>query len=234
MLLYSGRKSPLGLCFELPTITGYLPISGFMKCPKCGLDNDKVIDSRASHDGFAIRRRRECLGCQTRYNTYERLDDLIRCPFCHEDGNRVVETTVDEGGFAVRRHRECHACRRQYTTFERSEERAIKVVKKDGNRAPFDRQKLRQGLEKACWKRPISDDQIEGIISAIEDDVRAKFPTEVPTSHLGELAMQHLRRLDEVAFVRFASVYRHFKDVRDFALELEPILAESRPPGGAR
>ena len=204
-----------------------------MKCPNCGIDNDKVIDSRASHDGNAIRRRRECLGCQTRYNTYERLDDPIRCPYCHAETNRVVETVVDERGFAVRRLRECLSCRREYATFERSEERSIKVVKKNGNRAPFDRQKLRQGLEKACWKRPISDDQIESVISAIEDDVRANFTTEVPTSHLGELAMQHLRRLDDVAFVRFASVYRQFKDVRDFVDELEPFLAEARPRGTA-
>ena len=99
-----------------------------MKCPSCGVDNDRVIDSRASQDGFAIRRRRECLACQARYNTYERVDEAIKCPSCHEDSNRVVETEISEGGFAVRRHRECLSCRRQYTTFERSEERSIKVI----------------------------------------------------------------------------------------------------------
>ena len=199
-----------------------------MKCPHCGIDNDKVIDSRTSHDGGAIRRRRECLGCQTRYNTYERLDDPMRCPYCHEPGNRMIELSNDERGFAVRRRRECVSCRREYVTFERSEERTIKVVKKDGNRAPFDRQKLRQGLEKACWKRPISDEQIEELVEAIETDVHSKFTTDVPTSYIGELAMKHLRQLDEVAFVRFASVYRQFKDVRDFVDELQPILAETR------
>ena len=102
-----------------------------MKCHRCGMDNDRVIDSRASHDGFSIRRRRECLACRARYNTFERVDDPMRCPFCHEDNNRVVDTQIGEGGFAVRRHRECLACRRQYITFERSEERAIKVVKAD-------------------------------------------------------------------------------------------------------
>jgi transcriptional repressor NrdR len=205
-----------------------------MKCPSCGVDNDRVIDSRASQDGFAIRRRRECLACQTRYNTYERVDDPIKCPFCHEDNNRVVETEIGEGGFAVRRQRECLSCRRQYTTFERSEERSIKVVKKDGTRSPFDRQKIRQGLEKACWKRPISDEQIEAIVVAVESDVHARSEPEVPTSYLGELVMQHLRRLDQVAFVRFASVYRQFQDVQDFVDELDEIMAKpaSQTNGG--
>jgi transcriptional repressor NrdR len=191
-----------------------------MKCPICGIDNDRVIDSRASHDGFAIRRRRECLGCQARYNTYERVDDPMKCPFCHGEGNRVVETIPGEGGFAVRRQRECLTCRRQYATFERSEERTIKVVKKDGTRAPFDRQKIRQGLEKACWKRPIGDEQINAIVDAIESDIHARSEPEVESAYLGELAMQHLRKLDQVAFVRFASVYRQFQDVQDFVDEL--------------
>ena len=201
-----------------------------MKCPSCGIDNDRVIDSRASHDGFAIRRRRECLGCQARYNTYERVDDPIKCPFCHEDSNRVVEADSSEGGFAFRRQRECLSCRRQYTTFERSEERAIKVVKKDGTRAPFERQKIRQGLEKACWKRPISDEQIEGIVVAIENDVHARAEPEVETTYLGELVMLHLRKLDQVAFVRFASVYRQFQDVQDFVDELDEMLAKPNLP----
>src|SRR5262245_8922164 len=201
-----------------------------MKCPNCGVDNNRVIDSRASHDGFAMRRRRDCLACQARDNTYERLHDAVRCPSCHEDNNRVVETEMGEGGFAVRRQRECLACRRQYTTFERSEERMIKVVKKDGTRAPFERQKIRQGLEKACWKRPISDEQIESIVNAVESDVHARPEAEVETSYLGELVMQHLRKLDQVAFVRFASVYRQFKDVQDFVDELDGILAKSNAP----
>lgn len=194
-----------------------------MKCPTCGVDNDRVIDSRASQDGFAIRRRRECLACQARYNTYERVDDPIKCPYCHDEANRVAETEIGEGGFAIRRQRECLACRRQYTTFERSEGRSIKVVKKDGTRSPFDRQKIRQGLEKACWKRPISDDQIEAIVVAIESEVHASSEPEVPSSVLGELVMQHLRKLDQVAFVRFASVYREFKDVQDFVDELDEM-----------
>src|SRR5580698_7337205 len=203
-----------------------------MKCPHCGADNDRVIDSRASHDGQAIRRRRECLACQTRYNTFERVDDPMRCPFCHQQSNRVVETHGGEGGFAIRRRRECLVCRRSYTTLERSEERSIKVVKKDGVRVPFDRQKIKQGLEKACWKRPVSDEQLELIVSTIETEVHGKFEAEVESSWLGELLMQHLRSVDQVAYVRFASVYREFQDARDFVDELEPMLAEER--GDAR
>jgi transcriptional repressor NrdR len=203
-----------------------------MKCPICGIDNDRVIDSRASHDGVAIRRRRECLGCQARYNTFERVDDPMRCPFCHNENNRVLETETGEGGFAVRRQRECLSCRRQYATFERSEERTIKVVKKDGSRAPFDRQKIRQGLEKACWKRPISDEQIEAIVVAVENDVHSRAEPEAETTYLGELVMQHLRKLDQVAFVRFASVYRQFQDVQDFVDELDEMLAKGNVPKG--
>ncbi|HTM53882.1 MAG TPA: transcriptional regulator NrdR [Pirellulales bacterium] len=204
-----------------------------MKCPHCGIDNDRVIDSRTSQDGLAIRRRRECLGCQTRYNTFERVDEAIRCPFCHEDANRALETVIAESGFAVRRQRECLSCRRQYTTLERSEQRTLKVIKKDGSRLPFDRQKIRQGLERACWKRPVSDEQIEAVVAAVEEDVHSRAEPEVETSYLGELVMQHLRKLDQVAFVRFASVYRRFQDVQDFVDELDEILAKNDPGPGS-
>ena len=200
--------------------------NGGMKCPQCGFDNDRVTDSRASQDGSAIRRRRECLHCQARYSTYERVDDLVRCPYCHEDNNRVLDFQLVEGGFAFRRERECFSCKRNFLTFERSEERSIKVIKKDGARSPFDRHNLKVGLEKACWKRPISDQQLEDIVTEIESTVRENFPIEVPSNYLGELVMKHLRTLDQVAFVRFASVYREFKDVRDFVDELEPMLGE--------
>ena len=154
-----------------------------MKCPFCQLDNDRVIDSRASADGSAIRRRRECLGCKNRYTTYE----------------RVEQTTV-------------------------------KVVKKDGTRVPFDRDKIKQGLEKACWKRPIRDDQLDSIISAVENELEGRLETEVESRRLGEMVMQHLRRLDQVAYVRFASVYRQFEDVQDFVAELRPMLSDPGQP----
>ena len=202
-----------------------------MKCPVCGVDNDRVIDSRASHDGAAIRRRRECLACSNRYNTLERADDVIRCPHCHDEANRLLASVADENGFAIRRNRECLACRRQFATFERSEQRALKVIKKDGSRTPFDRRKLKLGLEKACWKRPVSDSQLDDVVAAIENEVHRRGETEVPSTLLGELVMHHLRTLDQVAYVRFASVYRQFQDARDFVQELQPMLADeaSRP-----
>ena len=117
-------------------------------------------------------------------------------------------------------------CKRRYTTYERIEELNVKVVKKDGVREPFDRNKIKRGLEKACWKRPVSDDQIEAIVTAVENDMYTSFDAEVDSQYLGELVMQHLRKLDQVAYVRFASVYRQFKDAHDFVDELEPMLEE--------
>lgn len=148
----------------------------------------------------------------------------MRCPFCHKDNDRVIDSRASQDGLAIRRRRECVACNRRYTTYERAEETPIKVIKKDGSRAPFDRDKILRGLERACWKRPISTRQIENTVTSIESDVYRKFDTEVESSELGELVMDHLRSLDEVAFVRFASVYRQFKDAQDFVEELRPIL----------
>jgi len=155
----------------------------------------------------------------------------MKCPFCLVEDDRVLDTRASEDGFAIRRRRECNRCKRRYTTYERIERRAIRVVKKDGNRVPFDRAKLRAGLEQACWKRPVSDVQLEAVVTAVENDVEANFDSEVESRYLGELVMQHLRRLDEVAYVRFASVYRQFKDLHDFVDELKPMLSDTpRPP----
>lgn len=152
----------------------------------------------------------------------------MKCPFCQDDNDRVIDTRASQDGSAVRRRRECLACKRRYTTYERIEGTTIKIIKKDGTREPFDRGKIKRGLEKACWKRPIRDAQLEAVISAVENDVEVNFESEVESSHLGKLVMQHLRELDQVAYVRFASVYRRFKDVHDFVSELKPMLAESR------
>jgi transcriptional repressor NrdR len=119
-------------------------------------------------------------------------------------------------------------CKRRYTTYERLEELAIKVIKKGGIREPFSREKIRLGLARACWKRPLSDDQIDTVVAEIESDVYANFETEIGTQQLGEMVMEYLGRLDQVAYVRFASVYREFKDVHDFVEELEPILKNRR------
>ena len=155
----------------------------------------------------------------------------MKCPYCHVDDDRVVDTRPSDDGLAIRRRRECHQCKRRFTTYEYVERTTVKVIKKDGARVPFDREKLKQGLEKACWKRPISDAKIEGVISEVENHIAANFESEVESRAIGELAMQQLRELYQVAYVRFASVYRQFQDVHDFVDELKPMLSESpRPP----
>ncbi|MCA9206620.1 MAG: transcriptional regulator NrdR [Pirellulaceae bacterium] len=148
----------------------------------------------------------------------------MRCPFCRVDNDRVIDSRASDDGFAIRRRRECLHCKRRYTTYERLEEMTIKLVKKDGAREPYERDKMRAGLAKACWKRPISDEQIDSLVSTIESHVYANYENEIPSRELGELVMQYLSELDQVAYVRFASVYREFKDARDFVDELQPML----------
>ena len=152
----------------------------------------------------------------------------MKCPFCGVDNDRVMDSRACSDGFAIRRRRECFGCRRRYTTYERAEEAPIKVVKKDGSRVPFDRDKIKQGLAKACWKRPISDDQIEQTAAAVEIEIYENIESEVESRIVGELVMKHLAELDQVAYVRFASVYREFKDAQDFVEELQPML-DARP-----
>jgi transcriptional repressor NrdR len=145
------------------------------------------------------------------------------CRFCHHDETKVIDSRTIEP-FVIRRRRECLKCGRRFTTNEKLDDSSYKVIKKDGSRVAFDRERIRAGLEKACWKRPVSDDQIEQLISAIEIKIYDNFEREVPSREIGEMVMTALRDLDQVAFVRFASVYREFKDVNDFVEELEPML----------
>ncbi len=155
----------------------------------------------------------------------------MRCPFCGDDNDRVTDSRTSQDGYAIRRRRQCLDCKRRFTTYERIEQVDVKVVKKDGVRDPFDSDKLRQGLAKACWKRPVSDDQIANVVSEIEREIFTNFDAEVDSSRLGEMIMEKLRQIDQVAYVRFASVYREFQDVRDFVDELQPMLKEpQRPP----
>jgi transcriptional repressor NrdR len=144
------------------------------------------------------------------------------------DNDRVIDSRACQDGFAIRRRRQCLKCKRRYTTYERLEESTIKVVKKDGSRVPFQRDKIRRGLERACWKRPIADREIDQTVAGIENDVYTSFENEIDSRRLGELVMDHLRDLDEVAFVRFASVYRQFEDAGDFVEELRPFLANPK------
>ena len=155
----------------------------------------------------------------------------MRCPFCQHEDTQVKDSRPSEDGAAIRRRRQCLSCARRYTTYERLEEPVLKIIKKDGTREPFDPEKIRRGLEKACWKRPVSADQISQVVATIESDIYNNFESEVDSRYVGELLMRHLRELDQVAFVRFASVYREFKDVRDFVEELEPMLEESKRTG---
>ena len=130
--------------------------------------------------------------------------------------------------FSIRRRRECLSCERRFTTYERIEESPIRVIKKDGTRVPFDREKIRSGVEKACYKRPVSPEQIDQLVGNVEAAIYEDGEREVPSRRIGELVFLALRELDKVAFVRFASVYREFQDVHDFVEELQPILDRSR------
>jgi transcriptional repressor NrdR len=152
----------------------------------------------------------------------------MRCPFCRVDNDRVIDSRSIDDGANIRRRRECLSCRRRFTTYERVERQALSVVKKGGVREPFDRGKIRSGLGIACGKRPITEQDIEAIVSSIESECYDNYESEVPSRAIGERVMELLRGIDQVAYVRFASVYREFKDARDFVDELEPILASDR------
>jgi transcriptional repressor NrdR len=143
-----------------------------------------------------------------------------------------MDSRASEDGYVIRRRRECLHCKRRYTSYERLEEPSIKVVKKDGVREPFSREKIRAGLAKACWKRPISDEQLDGIVAHVESFMYANCEHEIDAAKIGELVMERLASVDQVAYVRFASVYRRFKDVRDFVDELQPMLKKTCPPAG--
>ncbi len=147
----------------------------------------------------------------------------MRCPFCKNDETKVIDSRNSQD-YSIRRRRECLECSRRFTTYERIEESPIKVIKKDGTRVPFDRNRIRAGIEKACYKRPISNEQIDQLVADVEASIYEEGLRELPSRHIGELVFNALRDLDKVAFVRFASVYREFTDVNDFVDELQPIL----------
>ena len=152
--------------------------------------------------------------------------DFMRCPYCGSDDDRVIDSRASQDGFSIRRRRGCNGCGRRYTTYERLEEMAVKIVKKDEMREAFKPEKIKKGLALACWKRPISEMQIEGIVAAVEREIYDSNDGEIESRKIGELVMKHLSELDQVAYVRFASVYREFKDVHDFVDELQPMLRQ--------
>ena len=150
----------------------------------------------------------------------------MKCPFCGHQEDRVVDSRASAEGIAIRRRRECLGCSRRFTTYEHIEEQRLMVIKKDGRREPFDRHKLLSGLTRACEKRPISMEQLERLADEVEQDLSRHFDSEVPSPEIGERVMRRLHELDPVAYVRFASVYREFKDAEQFMREIKDVLAK--------
>ncbi len=151
----------------------------------------------------------------------------MRCPFCDADKEslKVIDSRTCEGGRAIRRRRRCLKCKKRFTTYERVEQNVrLTVIKKDGSRVPFDRNKLLTGLERACYKRPVQADDLQRLVDDIEEDVHKAFDKEVPSSAIGELAIERLRQLDQVAYVRFASVYRRFKTLEELVREARAVI----------
>lgn len=157
----------------------------------------------------------------------------MRCPFCKEDSDRVIDSRSSEGGRIIRRRRQCLVCKRRFTTYERIEE-AVKlaVIKKDGSRVPYDRQKIVSGVRKACFKRPVSVQQIESLTEDVEEQLFREGKPEIPSQHIGALTVARLRKLDRVAYIRYASVYRDFQDVDQFIAEVNEVLNEPEDASG--
>lgn len=151
----------------------------------------------------------------------------MRCPFCKGDDDKVIDSRASEGGRSVRRRRECLRCSRRFTTYERVEDIRLVVIKRDGTRMPYDRSKLLAGLRRAAYKRPISAERMEQIIDEVEEAIFSQHDREVSSQTLGERLAAVLRRVDKVAYVRFASVYRQFEDVGDFIEEARDVLERS-------
>ncbi len=151
----------------------------------------------------------------------------MKCPFCGFADNRVIDSRLGKEGNSIRRRRECLQCERRFTTYERVEEILPLVIKKDGRRQPFDRLKVIAGMQRACEKRPVSFATIEQIVDDLERQLQESGEREIDSSRIGKAVMDALHEIDEVAYVRFASVYRQFKDINEFMAELKDILAES-------
>ncbi len=155
----------------------------------------------------------------------------MRCPYCHTRDSRVVDSRELSGGESIRRRRECPACGRRFTTYERVETVGLVVVKKDGRRQEFDPNKLRQKLRVALTKRPVGEEQIDALLQRVEAALLALGTREVPSSAIGEAVLRELKDLDEVAYIRFASVYRQFADLEDLRREVEELRPAARGPG---
>lgn len=157
----------------------------------------------------------------------------MKCPFCENEDTKVIDSRPTEDGHAIRRRRGCERCGRRFTTYEKVEESIIMIIKKDGRREAFDRSKVANGIIKACEKRPVSMAEIESITNNIERGLSNLMKKEVKSEFIGELVMDELKKLDEVAYVRFASVYRQFTDVNTFIKEIEKLMGNKDSNGGA-
>lgn len=144
----------------------------------------------------------------------------MRCPFCHLDEDRVLDTRTAEGGYLIRRKRVCTNCNRRFGTVEKIEQLTLRVVKRDETREPLDREKIRRGIERACSKRPVTSERIEQVVQSIESDIYNEYEAEIPAREVGDIVMSHLAKLDEVAYIRFASVYQEFHSAEDFIREV--------------
>ncbi len=154
----------------------------------------------------------------------------MRCPFCREDRDRVIDSRSSDGGRVIRRRRQCLMCRKRFTTYEKiGESFKLSVVKKDDSRVPYDRDKIVVGLQKACYKRPVSAQQIQRIADRAEENVFRNFDKEVLSTFIGESVMKQLRRVDKVAYIRFASVYRDFRDAGELIKEVSRAITEAEP-----
>lgn len=147
----------------------------------------------------------------------------MKCPFCGKDDDKVIESRTVSEGETIRRRRECNKCEKRFTSYERVEERPLMIIKKDGRRQPFAREKILAGVSRAVEKRPISTDAIDELINRIEKKLYATTKKEIQSDDIGELIMEELEKLDKVAYIRFASVYREFKDVKEFVKEIKSL-----------
>ena len=150
----------------------------------------------------------------------------MKCPFCSHTEDKVIDSRSSNEDKSVRRRRECLKCKKRFTTYEYIEEVPLMVIKKDGRRESFDRNKIISGILKACEKRPVSMEKVEAVVDKVEKELQKSFDKEVKAQVIGELVMDYLHKIDEVAYVRFASVYRQFKDINQFMKELKDLLSK--------
>ncbi|CAD78437.1 transcriptional regulator NrdR [Rhodopirellula baltica] len=155
----------------------------------------------------------------------------MRCPFCHSDNDKVQDSRTAEAGYVVRRKRLCQTCQRRFTTLEQIDALNVRVVKSDETREPFDREKIKRGIERACSKRAVTSDEIEKTVQKIEEAIYAEFDMEIPTATIGEVVLRKLATLDEVAYIRFASVYRDFDDAKDFLQIVSNLQRDAETEG---